>query len=114
MSGLNCCAIANLALGQESLEIPDLDRATACKCCVRINSRCTSGSFRSTKSLTVTKGAEVQSMPSLAQINLKKACMTHELCYVKQHLWRYEYEYKRNRYTLVTTAVAVKQLHVIS
>jgi len=46
--------------------------STTCRCCVRINSRCTSGSFRSTKSLTVTWGAEVQSMPSLAQINLKK------------------------------------------
>jgi len=28
--------------------------ATMCKCCVRINSHCTSGSFHSTKSLTVT------------------------------------------------------------
>ena len=28
--------------------------ATTCRCCVRINSRCTSGSFRSTKSLTGT------------------------------------------------------------
>jgi len=28
--------------------------ATTCRCCERINSRCTSGSFRSTKSLTVT------------------------------------------------------------
>ena len=27
---------------------------TACRCCVRINSRCSSGSFRSTKSLTGT------------------------------------------------------------
>jgi len=46
--------------------------ATTCRCCVRINSRCTSGSFRSRKSLTGTEGAEVQSMPSLAQINFKK------------------------------------------
>jgi len=46
--------------------------ATTCRCCVRINSRYTSGSFHSTKSLTGTYGAEVQSMPSLAQINLKK------------------------------------------
>jgi len=61
--------------------------ATACRCCVRINSRCTSGSFRSTKRLTVTKGAEVQSMPSLAQINLEKYCMKYELRYFKQHLW---------------------------
>jgi len=29
-------------------------KATACRCCVRINSCCTSGSFRSTKPLTVT------------------------------------------------------------
>jgi len=43
--------------------------ATACRCCVRINSPYTSGSFRSMKSMTVTLGAEVQSMPSLAQIN---------------------------------------------
>jgi len=42
------------------------------RCCVRINSRSTIGSFRSTKSLTGAKGAEVQSMPSLAQINFKK------------------------------------------
>jgi len=42
--------------------------ATTCRCCVRINSRYTSGSFRSTKSLTGTYGAVVQSMPSLAQI----------------------------------------------
>jgi len=28
--------------------------ATTCRCCVRIKSRCTFGSFRSTKSLTVT------------------------------------------------------------
>jgi len=61
--------------------------ATTSRCCVRINSRCTTGSFRSTKSLTVTQGAEVQLMPSLAQINLKKACMKNELRYVKQHLW---------------------------
>ena len=46
--------------------------ATMCRCCVRINSHCTLGSFGSTKSLTGTGGAEVQSMPSLAQINLKK------------------------------------------
>ena len=46
--------------------------ATTCRCCVRINSRCTSGSFRSTKTLVGTKAAEVQSMPSSAQINLKK------------------------------------------
>jgi len=37
-----------------------------------IGSRYTCGSFGSTKSLTGTYGAEVQSMPSLAQINLKK------------------------------------------
>jgi len=32
----------------------------------------------------------------------------------KQHLWRYEYDYKRNRYSLVTITVATKQLHVTS
>jgi len=46
--------------------------ATRCRCCVRINSRYTSGSFHSTKSLTSTEGAKVQSMPALVQINLKK------------------------------------------
>ena len=60
------------------------------------------------------KGAEIQSMPSLAQINFFKVCMKNELRYVKQHLWRYEYDYKYNRYSLVTTTVAVKQLHVTS
>ena len=44
----------------------------------------------------------------------KKACTKNELCYVKQHLWRYEYDYKRNRYSLVTTTVAMKQLQVTS
>jgi len=39
--------------------------------------------------------------------------MKNELRYVKQHLWRYEYDYKCNRYS-VTTTVAMKQLHVIS
>jgi len=34
---------------------------------------------------TLYLGAEVQSMPSLAQINLKKACMKNELRNVKQH-----------------------------
>jgi len=53
-------------------------------------------------------------MPSLAQINFFKVCMKNELRYVKQHLWRYEYDYKCNRYSLVTTTVAVKQLHVTS
>ena len=57
-------------------------------------------------------GAEVQSMPSLAQIDLKKACIKNELRYVKQHLWRYEYDYKCNRYSLLTPTAAVKQLHV--
>jgi len=37
--------------------------------------------------------------------------MKNELHYVKQHLWRYEYDYKCNRYSLVTT-VAMKQLQV--
>jgi len=50
-------------------------------------------------------------MPSLAQTNFFKVCMKNELRYVKQHLWRYEYNYKCNRYSLLTT-VAVKQLHV--
>jgi len=45
-------------------------------------------------------------MPSLAQINFKKACTKNELRYVKQHFWRYEYDYKCNRYSLVTTTVA--------
>jgi len=40
--------------------------------------------------------------------------MKIELCYVKQHLWRYEYDYKRTRYSLVMTTVAVKQLHATS
>jgi len=53
-------------------------------------------------------------MPSLAQIDLKKACMKNELRYVKQHLWRYEYDYKCNRYSLLTPTAAVKQLHVTS
>jgi len=38
--------------------------------------------------------------------------MKNELCYVKQHLWRCEYDYKCNRYSLVTTTVAMKQLQV--
>jgi len=29
--------------------------------------------------------------------------MKNELCYIKQHLWRYEYDYNCNRYSLVTT-----------
>jgi len=41
--------------------------------------------------------------------------MKNELRYVKQHLWRYEYDYKCNRYSsLVTTTVAMKQLQVTS
>jgi len=38
--------------------------------------------------------------------------MENELRYVKQHLWRYENDYKCNRYSLVTTTVAMKQLQV--
>jgi len=38
--------------------------------------------------------------------------MKNELRYVKQRLWRYEYDYKCNRYSLVTTPFAMKQLHV--
>jgi len=53
-------------------------------------------------------------MPSLAQINFKKACMKNELRNVRQHLWRYECDYKCNHYSLVTTTVTVKQLHVTS
>jgi len=51
-------------------------------------------------------------MPSLAQINLKRACMKNKLRYAKEHLWRYEYDYKSNRSSLVTTTVAVKQFHI--
>jgi len=40
--------------------------------------------------------------------------MKNKLLYVKQHLWRYEYDYKCNRYSLVKTTVAVNQLHVTS
>ena len=88
------------------------DHATKCRCCVRINSPCSSASFRSMKRLTAElTGAKVQSMLSLAQINFEKACMKNEWLYVKQH-WHYEHDYKCNRYSLVTTTVALKQLHV--
>jgi len=40
--------------------------------------------------------------------------MKNELRYVTQHLWRYEYAYKCNRHSLVTTTVAMKQLQVTS
>jgi len=40
--------------------------------------------------------------------------MKNDLRYVKLHLWRYVYDYKCNCYSLVTTTVAVKQLHVTS
>jgi len=53
-------------------------------------------------------------MPSLAQIIFFKVCMKDELHYVKQHLWRYEYDYKCNCYSLVTTIVAVKQWYATS
>jgi len=36
------------------------------------------------------------------------------LRYTKQHSWRYEYDYKCNRYSLVTTTVTVKQWQVTS
>jgi len=39
--------------------------------------------------------------------------MINKLHYIKQHLWRYEDDYKCNRYLLVTT-VAMKQLQVTS
>ena len=35
--------------------------------------------------------------------------MKNELRSVKQHLWCYEYDYKCNGYSLVTTTVAMKQ-----
>jgi len=38
--------------------------------------------------------------------------MKNELRYIKQHLRRYEYDYKCNRYSLVMTTVAMKQLQV--
>jgi len=53
-------------------------------------------------------------MPSLAQISFEEACMKNEMRYVQQHLWRYEYDCKCNRYSPVTTTVSVKQLHVTS
>jgi len=53
-------------------------------------------------------------MPGLVHINFKKACMKSKFRCVKLHLWCYEYDYKSNRYSLVTTTVAVKQLHVTS
>jgi len=40
--------------------------------------------------------------------------MKNELRYIKQHLSFYEYDYKCNRYSLVTSTVAVQQLHVTS
>jgi len=40
--------------------------------------------------------------------------MKSELHNVKQHLWQYEYDYKCNHYSLVTTMVAVKQWNVTS
>jgi len=40
--------------------------------------------------------------------------MKNELRYVKQRLWRYEYDYNRDRYSLVTTTAAMKQLQVTS
>ena len=40
--------------------------------------------------------------------------MKNDLSYVKQHLWRYEYDYKCNRYSLMRTTVAMKQLQVTS
>jgi len=47
-------------------------------------------------------------MPSLAQINFKNACTKNELRYGKLHLWRYEYDYKCNSYSLVTCGVRRK------
>ena len=72
-----------------------LYRAPVCRCYLRINCVCASRSFRSTKSLTVTSGAEVLSMPSLAQINDKK--LAWKMNCVKQDLWRCEYDYRCNR-----------------
>jgi len=59
-------------------------------------------------------GADVQSTPSLAQINLEKVRMKNELRFLKQHLRRHEYHYKCNHYSLVRTTFVVKQLHVTS
>jgi len=56
-------------------------------------------------------GAEVQAMPSLAQINLKKLAWKMN-CVMLSNI--YEYYYKCNHYSLRTTTVAMKQLHVIS
>ena len=60
-------------------------------------------------------GAEVQLMHSLVQnIFLKKACIKSQFCYIKQHLWCYDYDYKCNHYSLVAPTVVVKQMHVTS
>jgi len=40
--------------------------------------------------------------------------MKNELRYVKQHLWRYEHDYKCDHYSLLTPTVAMKQLQVTS
>jgi len=40
--------------------------------------------------------------------------MKNELRSVKQHLWRYKYDYKCNRYSLEMTTVTMKQLQVTS
>jgi len=37
--------------------------------------------------------------------------MKGELRYVKQHLWRYEYNHKCNHCSIMKPTVAVKQLH---
>jgi len=47
-------ASAVAAETKASLQNFEMLEATACRCCVRINSHCTSGSFHSTKRLTVT------------------------------------------------------------
>jgi len=48
-------------------------------------------------------------MPSLAQLLFEKACMKNELHYAKQHLRCYEYDYKCNRYAIVTPTLVVMQ-----
>jgi len=59
--------------------------------------------------------SEVQSMLGLVQINfLKSLYEINELRHVKLYFWCYEYDYKCNSYSLVTTTVAVKQLYVTS
>ena len=62
---------------------------------------------------TETKSGEVSFCPS----KLKKQpffANNFKIRHPWLHLWRYEYDYECNRYSLVTTTVAVKQLHYFS